>query len=163
MEDKIKDDFSEALKGIGGIVHNTWAEGLNPTYKAMDPKRAELFVVASFTEIEAKTKSPSEDVTKAVDGEFLIKILNARIEVMKLPITFSLAGKMAALALTDRPGAMVVLLIDCLNAFEGKTIGPGQLADLYPLGFYDEETLESYVENYMKPRKVKWADVYGSR
>lgn len=156
------DDFDRAVEDkIGKIVPNTWAEGLNPTYKPMDQSQTELFIAATFTEITGK--SVSEVTTKAIEGQGLIRILDLRIEAFKLPITFTLPGKMAALALVSVAGAMVILLIDCLNAFEGKAVGAGELANLYPDGFYDLETLERYANEYMRPRRVKWSDVYMSR
>jgi hypothetical protein len=66
----------------------------------------------------------------------------------------------ATLAFCDRPGSTVALLIDCLNKYEGQTVTCAMLADLYPSGFYDEPTLMKYVDDYLKTRKVKWAEIY---
>lgn len=132
---------------------NTWATGLNPTYKKFDDWQTELFLI-SITD--------AHRITDKVNDEFLIKILDKRIEVMNLPIKFSQAGKVAALCFADRAGAMVMLLIDCLNAYEGKEVTPQMLADLYPEGFYDEDTMMRYADGYLKHpnRRVKWAEVY---
>ena len=56
--------------------------------------------------------------------------------------------------------AQVQRLIDCLNAHEGQTVTTNMLADLYPVGFYDEATMERYCDQFIKPKKVKWAEIY---
>jgi hypothetical protein len=139
---------------------NTWAKGLNPEYHEMSPSSAELFVAAVLIE---QTKSEDRIAEEDVSQPQLIRILEKRLSVFKLPIVFTPSAKMAALALAPIAGAMVVLLIDCLNAFEGKTVTATMLAELYPIGFYDDATLHRYVEDFMKPRRVKWADVYIQR
>jgi hypothetical protein len=142
---------------------NTWAEGLNPRYTPMDEEQSKLFTTACLLEGRQPGQDDLAALEKSLSEQFFIKVLDKRIEAMKLPIQFSQTGKMAALAFVKVVGAMVVLLIDCLNAYEGKTITTAELADLYPIGFYDEATLERYVDDYMKPRRVKWSDVYLSR
>lgn len=151
----MSENFSE-------IIKNTWAEGLSPSYQPMDQKKSELFVMASMAEA-LPGSTDRVGLEKDLDQQFFIKVLNARIEGMKLPIKFTPEGKLAILALSEVVGAAVVILIDCLNAFEGKEVTAGMLADLYPVGFYDEKTFHRYVEDYLKPRKCKWADVYISK
>ena len=114
-----------------------------------------LFVAATMGEIQ---KSPinKEELSKL----FLAQIINKRIEVMKLPIKFTDHALVAVSAFCDRPGYAVALLVDCLNKYEGQTVDCGMLADLYPMGFYDEPSLMKYVDDYLKPRKVKWAEIY---
>lgn len=140
-------------------INNTWAEGLNPIYARMDEEHSKIFFIATISE-EISKKDGKEEVNPDVEGQFLIKILNKRIEACKLPIKFNEAAKMAVLALVDRPGSVVALLIDCLNAHEGKTVTVEMLANLYPWGFYDEATLSRYINDYLKPRKIKWAEIY---
>src|SRR5512137_2310528 len=115
--------------------------------------KSQLYLVGCLTDSEGKP-SPS------IDEQFLVQILNKRIEVHKLPISFSDGAKLCVLALTDRPGSVVALLIDCLTNFEGQTVTSKQLADLYPVGFYDEPTMIRYIDEYLKPKKVKWAEIY---
>jgi hypothetical protein len=136
------------------VIPNTWAEGLNPTYVPLSEVRAKIFATAVL--MAFGPPQPLEDIEK----QFLIQVLNKRIEVLKLPITFTPPAKMAILAFVDRAGYLVALLIDCLNAYEGKEITPEMLADLYPVGFYDEATLDRYIDNYLKTRRVKWAEIY---
>lgn len=96
---------------------------------------------------------------------FVIEILLKRIEVHNLPIKFTPEGLIAAYAMTENnPGRAVVLLIDCLTKHEGETVNAGMLAELYPYGFYSEETMCDYIDNYLKnpevKPKVKWAELY---
>jgi hypothetical protein len=145
-------------------VTNTWAENLNPTFqKQISDSRARMLLSATLAEAVGAEDPEVQKGLEELNEEFLIQILDRRIEVMKLPISFSPAAKLAILALIDRPGSVVVLLIDCLNAYEKLKVTVPLLVELYPEGFYDEPTLERYVEGYMKPRKVKWSDVYLSR
>ena len=130
----------------------------DPKFQPMSESSANLFVTATAAEM-----SPApvpQDVTDAVEEHFLVQVLDRRIEAFKLPIKFTVPAKLAVLAYVDRPGGVVTLLIDCLNAYEGKTVDVGMLTDLYPEGFYDEKTLMRYVDDYLKPKKVKWAEIY---
>ena len=133
----------------------------NPTFKRLSDRDSRMFVIATLNEMaDKKGEKPSEEVMRAVEGSFLIQILNKRIEVFKLPIQFTSSAKMAILAYVDRPGSLVALLIDCLTAYEGKTVDVNMLVELYPDGFYDEETMIRYIDEYLKPRTVKWAEIY---
>lgn len=134
----------------------------NPKYEKLSDKDSELFIMATMTEMaDKKEGQPSKpELAAAVDDNFLIQILDKRIEVLKLPIKFTTPAKMAILAFVDRPGSLVALLVDCLNNYEGKTVDVAMLTNLYPWGWYDEETFIRYVDEYLKPKKVKWAEIY---
>jgi hypothetical protein len=136
------------------VIENTWAEGLNPTYAPLSKTKADFFAAAVV--LSCAPPQPLEDIEKS----FLIQVLNKRIEVIKLPISFTPTAKMGILAFVDRAGYLVTLLIDCLNAFEGKKVDIEMLAALYPVGFYDEPTLDRYIDGFLKPRRVKWAEIY---
>ena len=140
------------------MTENTWAKDLNPSFQPMNDSQCRLFLMAAMMGKNEQQGPAAEEV----DKEFLIRVLNTRIEVLKLPITFSLSGKVAVLALCDRPGYVVALLIDCLNAYEGQEVTASMLADLYPTGFYNEETFARYADDYLKApnKKVKWAEIY---
>lgn len=140
-------------------MNRTWAEGLNPTYqKLQSPIQGKMLLAAVMA--DGHPLPGDEDDLKSLDGEFFIQILNKRIEVYKLPISFTPAAKLAVMSLVDRAGSVVALLIDCLNAYEGKAVTAGMLTDLYSEGFYDEDTLMRYVDGYLKTRKVKWSEIY---
>jgi hypothetical protein len=132
----------------------------NPTFEQLSKPRAELFMKATLLEMSWEEEgTPNKDLPEL--SEILgIQILDKRIDVMKLPIKFTAPGKMAALAYVDSPGKMIVLLIDCLTAYEGQTVGVAKLVSLYPDGFYTQECFEKYVDELIKPKKIKWAEIY---
>lgn len=53
-----------------------------------------------------------------------------------------------------------MVLIDCLQKYEGQTITLNHLAGVYPEGFYDEKSFGTYVDKYIKTRKAKWSKIY---
>lgn len=137
---------------------NTWAKGLNPTYQPLTETGSKILLSAIIGE---EGKAPmSEEQRKYLNNMFLVQVLKKRLEVFKLPIEFSDDTILAMLAFVDRPGTMMVLLIDCLNAYEGKKVTVAMLVDLYPTGFYDEATFGRYIDDFLKTRKVKWSEVY---
>lgn len=137
------------------MIPNTWAEGLNPKSTPMDQKRSELFVMAVMAEMQQQALKK-----EVLENLFEVQILNKRIEVYKLPIQFNDYAKMSLTAFCNTPGALIALLIDCLNKYEGQTVTCSMLADLYPMGFYDEPSLTKYIDEYLKTRKVKWSEIY---
>jgi hypothetical protein len=141
------------------IIKNTWAEGLNPTYQKMSEIQSRMFLAATMTEMGDSEAHSTLNLEES-DALFLSAIVQKRIDVMKLPIKFSGMALVGLNSLVDRPGSAVVLLIDCLNAFEGQTVTMSKLASLYPWGFYDKPTMIRYIDDYMKPRKCKWAEIY---
>lgn len=139
----------------------TWAPDLKPTFQSMSDDQTKLFFVASMAEVTESKITPTQK--ERIDEQFLIKVIDSRIQHFKLPISFTHSGKLAVLALVDRPGSAMLLLLDCLNAYEGKEVNAGLLADLYPVGFYDEDTIGRYIDAYAKPKnptKMKWAEIY---
>lgn len=88
------------------------------------------------------------------------QIIHARVEGMKLPIRFTTAALVAASALGTNPGKAVVVLCDCLSAYEGDAVTFEKLTALYPWGFYKDEVFREIVDEWMKTGKHKWAHVY---
>ena len=83
-----------------------------------------------------------------------------RIEVMKLPISFTSTALFSFAAFTGVVGGYITILIDCLNKFEDKIVTLDDLIDLYPNGWYTEESFGYYVDNHLKKKTFKWAEVY---
>jgi hypothetical protein len=91
----------------------------------------------------------------------ILNIIDKRIEALDLPIKFNPMGKLTLLALSDsNPGRAISILIDCLTLHEGEEITADMLCRMYPWGHYNEATFVDYIDNYLKPRKVKWSEVY---
>ena len=115
-----------------------------------------LYVMLTMAEMKGKDV-PLDDELKSHGT----KILEKRIEVLKLPIEFTNNAKIAIDCFTlGNPGKTVALLIDCLTKYEGQKVSVSMLSDVYPFGFYNEETFEDYVDNYLKTNKAKWSEIY---
>lgn len=108
--------------------------------------------------------TPEEGFDKIPDDDipFSVRIITQRIKVMQLPISFTKKALFMGFVITNgNPGAMVTLLIDSLTKFEGKTVTGDMLSiELYPWGFYAQESFWEYVEEYLRPQKVKWGFIY---
>ena len=121
------------------------------TYQGeLDKETFKLFLSMALME---KENQPFPDVPS--EGRFLSNIIRKRIEVLKLPIKFTEYD-----LFVDRPGSAVLLLIDALTKYEDETITIKKLAELYPNGFYDEQTLVTIIDEELKTGKRKWAEIY---
>jgi len=121
------------------------------------------YAMAVMMETMGEKAIPMDELRK--ERIHVIEIMVKRIEVFKLPIEFTPEGLIASYAMTENnPGRAVTLLIDCLTKHEGKTVNASMLADMYPHGFYSEETLMDYVDNYLRNieirNQIKWAEIY---
>jgi len=111
--------------------------------------------------IEITVNEPKENFEKEIDKLFPIQIFNKRIEVFNLPIKFTGKAKLLSLVYTEgNPGKMMALLIDCLQKYDGEVIDIDKLVEIYPEGFYTQESFIDYVDNYIKTRKVAWSEIY---
>lgn len=122
-------------------------------------KEQSMLLLAAIA-IEQKGSQVPEEI-KNSEFWFVPKVIQKRIDVLGLPIKFTEDGYLAAVSLCgDNPGRGVTLLVDALTRFEGQTMTCSKVIELYPSGFYCEDTFCDYVDNYLKPRKVKWAEIY---
>jgi len=134
------------------------ATGFDPKFKPLDDDSMKLLSRCLLVEMGiGSLKNPS-----IPDDElpFLSQIIKKRVDVLKLPVTLSSTGLLAVNAFAKNPGQAVALLIDFLTKFEGKEISATTLSELYPWGFYTEDSMNAYIDDYLKPRKVKWAEIY---
>jgi len=90
---------------------------------------------------------------------FNSRVVFRRIGAMNLPIAFTLDAYKLIDQLCDEPGRAVVLLIDCLQRYEGQVVDAKKISALYPEGFYREDDFRIMVE-MLRARKVRWAKVY---
>jgi len=143
----MKTEIKETAKELGFV----------PKYEPLTPEGTEQFMKILLSE----PKEGAEESMIGDEAPFPIKILNSRIEALELPISFDFKGKLLALIYTDgNPGKIVTLLIDCLTKFEGQTIDQDKIVDVYPYGFYTEDSFMDLIDNYFKKRKVKWSELY---
>jgi len=113
-----------------------------------------------MTMIFAETDSQDiSKITKEINDSYLIQILKKKIEVLELPIKFNDYALVSVLVFCDRPGAIVLLLIDCLQEYENEEITVVKLVELYPFGFYSEQAMIDRI-NEIKTGKSKWSEIY---
>lgn len=99
---------------------------------------------------------------------FFCKVIQKRIDVLKLPIKFDIYSMLSITCFCDVVGQAVVLLIDCLTKFEKEITEENpiinmtidKLCDVYPWGFYKQKEFERYAETELKTRKAKWGGLY---
>lgn len=126
------------------------------TYQGeLDKETFKVFLSMALME---KNNDPFPDIPST--GRFLSNIIRKRIEVLKLPIKFTEYAYMYVDLFVDRPGSAVLLLIDALTKYENQTVDIKKLAELYPNGFYDEQTLVTIIDEELKTGKRKWAEIY---
>jgi len=128
--------------------------GFVPKYEPLSNKNTEYLVTILMG-------GPMKEILDT-EAPFPIQVLRKRISGLNLPIKFTPKAELIALILTEgNPGKMITLLIDCLTEFQGETIDENSLCEnLYPWGFYTYESFVDYIDNYIKPRKVKWSNIY---
>jgi len=128
--------------------------GFVPQYCQMTEEQTEMLMKVLFTK-EKDINIPDDNIP------FVLQILDKRIKAAKLPIKFSVKGKFAAMVLSSgNPGRIVTILIDCLTEYEGQTVTDEMICNIYPWGFYNNNSFFEYVEKYLKPRRVKWSQIY---
>ena len=125
-------------------------------YQPLTKDRTEMFLKCVLLEHKDKEWTPPTDEKWPA----LSRIVQLRINVMKLPISFTSAALMSVNCLCDRPGAAVLLLIDALDKYEGQKVDMKMMADLYPIGFYTEEAFIERIDKEIKEGKGKWDYVY---
>lgn len=127
--------------------------GFKPNYTPMDREQFEVLINLMFTE--------SLDIPKE-ERPFGVQILDKRIEGLEFPIKMNDRTKLFILSLSNgNPGKIVTILIDCLTKFEGREATVENICEeLYPMGFYSDQSFTDYVNNYLKPHRCKWSQVY---
>ena len=129
--------------------------------RPMSKEATQIFAQAIFAEADPNANFPPIDEVPEKDLSFLMGVAIKRIKAIGLPINFTFPALIAAEALTEgNVGKMVTILVDCLTEYQDKVVTVEMLSHLYPMGFYDDRTFEDYIDNHLKPRKVKWAEIY---
>jgi len=127
--------------------------GFKQIMKPMTKEQTNSFITIMLG--EPRTNLPEEELP------FTLKMLNKRLEVMDLPIKITERAKWLLFILTEQnPGKMNVALIDCLTEYSEGKVDYDEVVDLYPMGFYTDESVIDYVENYIKPRLCRWSQIY---
>lgn len=95
------------------------------------------------------------------DKPHMIKVIEKRIDVLNLPVKFTPNALYSTMVFCENVGSAIVFLIDALTKFEGEEVTLNMVyTELYPNGFYTRESFEDYIDNYIKPKNVKWSEIY---
>ena len=131
-------------------------EGFGPRYEHLSKQSSEILLHCIMAD-SGKT-TVAEGVIN--DLPFPSAVVQKRVMALNLPIKFTTPAYLAISALCKGPGHAVVLLIDVLTQYEGQEVTTGMLCDLYPEGFYENESLGELIDKFMKPKKTKWSELY---
>jgi len=139
-----------------------WSRSSKQHFKPMSEDAAKLFLEAVVVESSLYKQGRDAFDFNIPENErsLAMQIILKRVEALKLPIKFSPLALCALEAFADNPGKVVVILIDCLCKFPNQTVDVQKLSEVYPWGFYKEDAFDDYVDNYLKPRKSMWAEIY---
>jgi len=94
-----------------------------------------------------------------------VKQIRECIQAQSLPIDFSPWAFIAAGHVYVRTWEdAAVLLVDCLHRLRpyNNVVQLEHLEDLYPNGFFDQMTVNKYIDDYMVPGLVPFGEVYES-
>jgi hypothetical protein len=126
-------------------------------FKHQALKKDDMKILLFF--IEADFAKAKDIEIEEKDIPIAAKIIQKRIDALNLPIKFTQRALLAVICFVDSPGEAVILLVDALTKYEGKTVTLTDLIDLYPMGFYDENSVGKYID-ILKARKIKWSEIY---
>lgn len=132
--------------------------GSKPLGRQLGEDESNLLVSLLINEREQKPLP--EHIKTRVNDHLATQIIKKRIETANLPISFSDMAYLAIPVFCLVPGHVVLLLIDCLEEFEGKEVTVDKLCMLYPAGFYTQEEFEKIIDNRDEFSKRKWSYLY---
>ena len=131
--------------------------------KGYEPLSAEIFIsyTVSRTLPDSDQRMLCEMFLESPIGMMVYKRIEAyelqdkidNCEIFKILIIFNI----------NNPGKAMVILLDFLEYYDrhGKKASMKDMVlEVYPKGFYDEATFIDIIDNYIKTKKVKYAEVY---
>lgn len=130
----------------------------NAKYKPLDQEEVGMMMIILNVEINWKNiKLPEKELPLAS------KIVKKRIDVMKLPLKYNTTGITSVSLFVDRAGFAVLFLIDCLNILIPLNLDmtcKNICMYVYPHGFYTDESAINIIDEFIKTRKIKYAEIY---
>jgi hypothetical protein len=162
------------------LVANPFLELLQSveSTKPMTKQMTELMVMAVMSESEDGLNGKPEllvtdddETTEIIERDkklpFPMRVLKGRLVKAELPINFTVNGAIAMTAVTHgNPGRMVAGLVNILTHYvdvkksENHIVNVSDVVRVYPNGDLNEENMLDYIDNYLKPNRVKWAELY---
>ena len=142
---------------------NEFTKGFIPSYNLLNELGTNMYL--TFIESNKGDKKFIDKIlnSKEYNNQFLTQILNKRVEVCELQDKIDNAALAMYLCFNiPNPGAVVIYLIDLLEFYEtnGRKATVDDMADIYPLGFYNKETLIFIIDNITKRNLSVWSNIY---
>ncbi len=154
-----------AQKTIKDLLRDSdFTKGKNISYEPFDVEQTKLFIMFTMDNKNEDRSFIKELLSSdEYNNQFLTQILKKRIEV------FNLQDKIDDEALAMylcfnicSPGAAIIYLIDLLEFYEtkGRKATIEDISNMYPMGFYDENSLLFIIDNITKPKLSIWSQIY---
>jgi len=111
----------------------------------MDEETSKMFLQACAMDMQGRTPVDMKTFIDMGIPENEVPFGTAavlkRIDAMRLPISLTIGAAVLFSTFPDRIGGAILMLVDLLTAYEGKTIGVEDVVREYPYGFYSEDAL----------------------
>ena len=138
------------------------AEGIKLDHKPMSTEQSEVFIQLTMMGKEARI----EAIDKMRTTQSICNLAIKRIESLNLPIDLDVCFLIDIFA-EGVPGRAVFMIIDLMNYYEDNLKEVNMKADwdvavteIYPWGFYSNETIVNIVDNYVKTNKLRNSEIY---
>lgn len=152
---------SKTIKDL--LRDNEFTKGFIPSYDSLTELGTNMYL--SFIESNKGDKKFINKIldSKEYNNQFLTQILNKRVEVCELQDKIDKETLAMYLCFNiPTPGAVVIYLIELLEFYEtnGRKATVDDIVDIYPLGFYNKETLIFIIDNITKRNLSVWSNIY---
>ena len=140
-----------------------FTKGKNISYESFDEDQTRLFIM--FTMSNDGEGSFAGDLIKSdeYNKQFLTQILKQRVKVFELQdkIDEEALAMYVCFNITN-PGSAIIYLIDLLEFYEthGRKATIADISNIYPMGFYDKDSLLFIIDKITKPKLSIWSTIY---
>lgn len=152
---------SKTIKDL--LRDNEFTKGFIPSYELLTGFGSNTYL--AFIESNKGDKKFINKLLKSKEynNQFLTQILNKRVEVCELQDKIDKEALAMYLCFNiPNPGAAIIYLIELLEFYEtnGRKATIVDIADIYPRGFYNKETLIFIIDNITKQNLSVWSKIY---
>ena len=158
---------NKELKTVRQLLDDTeFVKGMRKEYTPFEEYQTRLFIM--FTMEDKKKPEERKFINDFINsddynGQFITKVLKKRIEAFKLEdkINDEVLAMWICFGISS-PGAAIIYLIDLLEFYEThhRKADISDISNIYPFGFYDENTLLFIIDNIMKPNRSIFSKIY---
>ena len=145
-------------------------------FNPLDDKRMNMLAELLMAGIDdTKPFSAKNDL---LDNCAPVQIVLERISSFNLPIELTESAILGISVFCDSPGRCVIYLIDILKSLDNQNdlyskwkskdfsqdkrlVTLGHICDsVYPLGILSNQSFGRYIDEYLKPKKTSWSEIY---